>query len=63
MKQNNKILMHILKHNPRHGEVYITWEGETFLGHISQIEITRSVDEPARFQISGWIDEKEVDKL
>ena len=51
----NHILLHILKHNPRNGEVYITWEGETFRGEMNQVEIRRAVDEPATFTISGFI--------
>jgi len=53
----DQILLHILKHNPRDGEVYITWESETFQGNISQIQVTRNVDEPAVFTISGYIKE------
>jgi hypothetical protein len=54
-KPDNRILLHILRHNPRSGEVYITWEGETFRGEMNQVEIRRGVDEPATFTISGYI--------
>lgn len=54
-KPSNRVLLHILKHNPRDGEVYITWGGETFVGSMSMCEVTRNVDEPARFSISGYI--------
>ena len=61
MKPSNRVLLHILKNNPRNGEVYITWEGETFVGSMQSIEITRRVDEPGIFQISGFIlDNKEA---
>lgn len=59
-KPSNRVLLHILKHNPRSGEVYITWMGETFVGSMQSCEITRSVDEPAMFSISGFIQEKEI---
>lgn len=52
---DNRILLHILKHNPTDGEVYITWEGETFRGVMSQCEVSRRPDEPAQFVISGYI--------
>lgn len=54
-KPSNRVLLHILKNNPRNAEVYITWEGETFCGQMSKCEITRLVDEPAHFSISGYI--------
>lgn len=54
-KQNNRVLLHILKHNPRDGEIYFTWEGETFRGEMNQIEVRRGVDEPATFSISGYV--------
>lgn len=57
-KPSNRVLLHILKHNPRDGEVYITWEGETFVGKISSIEVTRRVDEPGIFNISGYISDR-----
>jgi hypothetical protein len=52
---SNRVLLHILKNNPRDGEVYITWEGETFCGAISSIEVSRRPDEPGMFSISGFI--------
>jgi hypothetical protein len=57
MKQENKILLHTIKHNPRDGEVYITWEGETFRGNIQDIEVRRAVDAVTTFTISGFVDE------
>ena len=61
MKPSNRVLLHILKNNPRNGEVYITWEDETFVGSMQSVEITRRVDEPGIFQISGFIlDNKEA---
>ena len=57
-KPSNSVLLHILKHNPRSGEVYITWMGETFVGSMQMCEITRRVDEPAQFAISGYILER-----
>jgi hypothetical protein len=56
---SNRVLLHILKNNPQNGEVYITWEGETFVGKINSVEITRRIDEPAMFSISGYIQDKE----
>jgi hypothetical protein len=53
--QSNKVLMHVMKHNPCNGEVYITWEGETFVGKMNSFEITRRIDEPAMFSIAGYI--------
>lgn len=52
---DRRVLLHILKNNPQNGEVYLTWEGETFCGLIQHIEITRRPDEPAMFSISGYI--------
>ena len=57
MKLDNKILLHILQHNPRNGEVYITWEGETFRGDIQDIEVRRAVDAVTTFNISGFVAE------
>lgn len=57
-KPSNRVLLHTLKHNPRNGEVYITWEGDTFLGKCTSIEITRRVDEPGMFSISGYINDR-----
>ena len=54
-RPSNLTLLHILKHNPRSGEVYITWMGETFVGNMTSCEITRRIDEPALFAISGYI--------
>lgn len=55
MKQDNKILLHILKHNPKDGEVYITWEGETFCGSIQHINVSRGVDIITTFEIKGIV--------
>ena len=57
MKQDNKILLHILNYNPRDGEVYITWKGETFRGDIQDIEVRRAVDAVTTFTISGFVSE------
>ena len=61
MTIQDKILLHTLKHNPRKGEVYITWSvdntSETFCGAISSIEVGRNIDEPATFSIRGYIQE------
>lgn len=57
-RPSNRVLLHILKNNPRSGEVYITWEDETFVGLINSIEITRRVDEPGMFNISGYIKDR-----
>jgi hypothetical protein len=56
---SNRILLHILKNNPQNGEVYITWMGETFVGKIQMCEVTRNIDEPAVFSISGYISDWE----
>ena len=45
----------MLKHTPKNGEVYITWEGETFSGDIQEIEVKRSVDSLSTFTIRGLI--------
>ena len=62
MTIQDRILLHTLKHNPRRGEVYITWSvdntSETFCGTISSIEVRRDIDEPATFSISGYIQEE-----
>ena len=55
MKKDNRVLMHILKNNPRDAEVYITWEGETFRGSIQDIEVRRAVDSATTFTISGFV--------
>lgn len=55
MGKENQILLHILKHNPKNGEVYITWEGETFVGEIYQIEVKRSVNDLTRFTLEGFV--------
>jgi hypothetical protein len=54
-KQDNRILLHILKHNPCDGEVYITWEGETFCGQIQDIEVNRGVNILTTFKIKGIV--------
>jgi hypothetical protein len=54
-KPDNRILLHILKHNPRDGEVYFTWEGETFCGEMNHIEVRRNIDEVTSFTISGFV--------
>ena len=51
----NRILLHMLKHNPKNGEVFITWEGETFVGHIQDIEIRSGVEQFTNFTISGIV--------
>lgn len=56
---SNRILAHIIKHNPCDGEVYITWQGETYCGKMSSCEIVRRVDEVAQFSISGYIWDRE----
>jgi hypothetical protein len=53
--QDNKLLLHMLKHTPKNGQVYITWEGETFSGDIQEIEVKRSVDSLSTFTIRGLI--------
>ena len=53
----NQLLLHIIKHNPRHGEVYITWEGETFKGQMNDIEMRRAIDSVTSFTISGYIEQ------
>lgn len=53
--QDNRVLLHMLKHTPKDGEVYITWEGETFVGNITDIEVKRSVNELTTFSVSGFI--------
>ena len=63
MTIQDRILLHTLKHNPRRGEVYITWSVDntpkTFCGTISSIEMRRrDRDEPATFSISGYIQEE-----
>jgi hypothetical protein len=45
----------MLKHNPKNGEVFITWEGETFVGHIQDIEIRSGVEQFTNFTISGIV--------
>lgn len=60
--QQNRVLLHILKNNPRDGEVYITWEGETIVGHISKIDVSRAVDEPTMFNISGYVVDDQIRK-
>jgi len=54
-KQDNRILLHILKHNPCDGEVYITWEGETFCGYIQDIEVKRGLNVMSSFVIRGIV--------
>ena len=49
------MLLHILKNNPQNGEVYITWEGETFVGQIRSLQISAAVDTVTEFDISGYI--------
>lgn len=53
----NRVLLHTIKHNPSDGEVYITFEGETFVGLIQHIEVSRNSHEPAMFSISGFVRE------
>lgn len=55
MNKDRRILLHILKNNPRDGEVYITWGGETFVGLIQNIDISSGVDEFTKFTIEGFI--------
>lgn len=57
-KPSNRVLLHILKNTPKNGEIYLTWEDETFVGLIQQIEITRRPDEPAMFSVSGYINDR-----
>ena len=51
----NRILLHMLKHNPKNGEVFITWEDETFVGNIQDIEIRAGVSQLTTFTISGIV--------
>jgi len=53
--EENRVLLHILKNNPRDGEVYITWCGETFVGYIQDIAIKSGIDEITSFTLSGVI--------
>lgn len=53
--EENRVLLHILKNNPRDGEVYITWGGETFVGYIQDINIRAGIDELTTFTLSGVI--------
>lgn len=53
--QDNRMLLHILKHNPKDGEVYITWEGETFRGCIQDIEVKRGLTIMTTFTIKGIV--------
>jgi hypothetical protein len=55
---DRRVLLHILKNNPQNGEVYITWEGETFVGKMHSINVTKSVNSLTEFNISGFIVEK-----
>lgn len=55
MNQDRKVLLHILKNNPRDGEVYITWGGETFVGLIQNIDISAGADQHTKFTIEGFI--------
>ena len=55
--KDNRVLMHILKNNPRNAEVYITWEGETYRGIIQDIEVRRAVDAATTFTISGFVEQ------
>jgi hypothetical protein len=45
----------MLKHNPKNGEVFITWEDETFVGNIQDIEIRAGVSQLTTFTISGIV--------
>ena len=53
--QDNRVLLHILKHTPKDSEVYITWEGETFVGNITDIEVKRGVSIFTSFTIRGTL--------
>jgi hypothetical protein len=55
VKEDRRMLLHILKNNPQNGEVYITWEGETFVGQIRSLQISAAVDTVTEFDISGYI--------
>ena len=55
VKEDRRMLLHILKNNPQNGEVYITWEGETFVGQIRTLQISAAVDTVTEFDISGYI--------
>ena len=52
---DNRVLLHILKHNPKDGEVYITWEGETFRGHMQDIEVHVGVNSYTEFTVKGFL--------
>ena len=56
-RTDNNMLLHTLKHNPRDGEVYITWQGKTFKGQMKDIEMRRAIDSFTSFTISGYIEE------
>lgn len=42
--QQNRILLHTLKHSPQDGDVYITWQGETFCAKLTDITVHRGVN-------------------
>lgn len=56
---SNRVLTEVIKHNPRDGEVIICWEGQTYIGALSMIEVRRDIDSPATFTISGYIKESQ----
>jgi len=55
MKRDNQLLLHILKNNPKDGEVYFTWGGETFRGLMQDMEVHISVDSSTEFTVKGVV--------
>lgn len=56
IREDRQVLLHILKHNPQEGEVYITWAGETFRGVVKGFEVSANADSFFNeFTITGYL--------
>ena len=52
---NNQILLHILKQSPKDGDIYFTFEGETFHGKLQSIAVETSANSLTTFTITGIV--------